>query len=129
MTRSAKTSSSAAKASSRPAVRAAATSCSARCGAGDLPPVLRSTSALAALTAPAHSDSSAETSGRSTFVSPVRTRPAQSSDCSRKSAGSNIASAMPSSKAWGPLSMRFMFIGFSMMTLRAFAGPTRLGRR
>ena len=81
------------------------------------------------MTAPAQCASSRETSGRSTLVSPLMTRPAQSSDSSRKSAGSNMTSAMPSSWAWGPLSMRFMFIGFSMMTLSAFAGPTRLGSR
>ena len=42
-------------------------------------------------------------SGRSTVISPATTWPAQSSDRSRKSAPSNIASAMPSSKACGPV--------------------------
>ena len=54
------------------------------------------------------------------MTSPVSTRAAQRSDSSRKSAGSNRASARPSSKAWGPRSIRFWLSAFSMMTLRAF---------
>ena len=61
------------------------------------------------------------------MTSPRTTEVAQASDCSRKSAGSNIASAMPSLKACGPLSMRFWFIAFSTMTVTALSGPIRLG--
>ena len=54
---------------------------------------------------------------------------AQASDCSRKSAGSNIASAMPSSKACGPLSMRFWLSGFSTMTVTALVGADQVGQQ
>ena len=36
---------------------------------------------------------------------------------------------MPSLAAAGPESIRLVFIGFSMMTLSAFAGPTRFGQQ
>ena len=60
---------------------------------------------------------------------PVSTRAAQSSDSSRKSAGSNMASAMPSSKACGPRSILFWLSAFSMMTLSARDGPISRGSR
>ena len=42
------------------------------------------------------------------MVRPARTASAQASESSRKRTGSNIASAMPSAKACGPLSIRFI---------------------
>ena len=73
--------------------------------------------------------SSRSTSGRLTETEPESTPAAHVSDSSRKSAGANIASAMPSLKAAGPLSILLVFIGFSMITVRAFWTPTRLGSR
>ncbi|CAM5390862.1 hypothetical protein SNARM312S_07549 [Streptomyces narbonensis] len=67
-------------------------------------------------------------SGRSTATEPFRTEAVQISDCSRKSAPSNSASAMPSSKTCLPLSWRFWFSEFSMMTETAFSAPMRFGR-
>ena len=54
---------------------------------------------------------------------------AQRSDSSRKSAGSNIASAMPSANASGPRSILFCDSGFSMITFSALAGPISRGSR
>ena len=64
---------------------------------------------------------------RLTFTVPLRTPSAQRSDSSRNIAGPNIASAMPSSNTWGPLSIRLFLSGFEMMTSRAFSMPIRLG--
>ena len=47
----------------------------------------------------------------------------------RVATGANIASAMPSLKAAGPLRILLVFIGFSMITVSAFWTPTRLGSR
>jgi len=66
---------------------------------------------------------------RDTSAEPVSTRAAQRSDSARKSAGSNIASAIPSEKACAPRSMRFWLSGFSMMISSARAGPIRRGSR
>ena len=105
ISRSARASSSAAKASSRVAVRAAATSSRARYGAGAAPATFWSTKRRAVFTAAAHCCSSRSTSGRDTVVRPARTASAQARESSRNRTGSNIASAMPSAKACGPLSM------------------------
>ncbi|CAM5374077.1 hypothetical protein STENM36S_01129 [Streptomyces tendae] len=66
-------------------------------------------------------------SGRSTVISPLRTDAVQISDCSRKSAPSKIASAMPSSWTCAPLSCLFWFRLFSMMTETALSAPIRFG--
>lgn len=63
------------------------------------------------------------------MMSPVTTPAAQANDCSMKSAGSNMASAIPrSSTCWG-FSMRFWASGLVTMTCSAFSGPIRLGNR
>ncbi len=56
------------------------------------------------------------TSGRSTVVCPLTTEAAHSSDRSRKSAGSNSTSAMPSSCASAGRSILFCCNGFCTMT-------------
>ena len=66
---------------------------------------------------------------RDTVSEPVSTRAAQRSDSARKSAGSNMTSAIPSEKACGPVSIRFWLSGFSMMTFSAREGPIRRGSR
>ena len=66
---------------------------------------------------------------RGTLAAPVSTRAAQRMDSVRKSAGSNITSAIPSERTSGPRSMRFWLSGFSMMTFSALAGPIRCGSR
>ena len=53
---------------------------------------------------------------------------AQATDCSTKSAGSKMASAMPSLNACGPVSVRLLLSGFSIITLTAFSGPISRGR-
>ena len=60
--------------------------------------------------------------------SPLRTFAVQSSDCSRKSAPSNSASAMPRSKTCLPLSCLFWLSEFSMITETARSAPIRFGR-
>ena len=57
------------------------------------------------------------------------TRAAQRSDSSRKSAGSNIASAMPSEYASAPPIILFWLRGFSMISFSAAAGPMSRGSR
>ena len=66
-------------------------------------------------------------SARVTVTAPVSTRAAQRSDSSRKSAGSNIASAIPTRSACGPDSIRFWLRAFSMITFSSPAGPMRRG--
>ena len=67
------------------------------------------------------------TSGRATSISPLSTDAVQARDCSRKSAASKSASAMPSSKTWAPLSWRFWLSEFSMITVTARSAPIRFG--
>ena len=64
---------------------------------------------------------------RLTFVAPVMTPSAQRIESSRKVAGPNMTSAMPSSKASAGLRVRLFLSGFSTTTLRAFSMPMRLG--
>jgi hypothetical protein len=65
---------------------------------------------------------------RFTLMRPETTSSVQRIESSRKLTDGKIASAMPSSNASWPLSVRFCFSGFSMTTLRAFSMPMRLGR-
>ena len=65
--------------------------------------------------------------GRLTLIEPPSTPSAHLRESSRKLAGPNIASAMPSSNACGPFSMRLFLSGFEMMTSRAFSMPIRFG--
>ena len=65
---------------------------------------------------------------RLTLIEPPSTPSAHFSESSRKVAGPNIASAMPSSNAWGPFSIRLFFSGLEIITSRAFSMPIRLGR-
>ncbi len=103
----------------------------ARYGAGAAPCSLPSANSRAATTDWSQLATSHPAAGiaRDTSAAPVSTRAAQRSDSARKSAGSNIASAMPSEKACAPRSMRFWLSGFSTMTFSAFPGPIRCGRR
>ena len=100
----------------------------ARYGAGAAPCSLPSANSRAAATAWSQSSRRAGIA-RDTLTEPVSTRAAQRSDSARKSAGSNIASAIPSEKACAPRSMRFWLSGFSTMTFSAFPGPIRRGSR
>ena len=127
--RSASASSSAAKPASRSSVRAASTRSRARGAAGAAPPSRAATCFRAAATAPSHVAASAVWSVRSTTVRPATTSAAQAIDRSRKSAGSNIASAMPSATALGPDSIRFWLRALSTMTVSAAGTPTRRGSR
>ena len=127
--RSASASSSAAKPASRSAVRAASTRSRARGAAGAAPPSRWPTCFRAAATAPSQVAASAVWSVRSTVVRPARTSAAQATECSRKSAGSNMTSAIPSPKALGPLSIRFWLRALSTMTVSAAGTPTSRGSR
>ena len=127
--RSAKASSSAAKPSSRVLVLAARTRSSAASGAGEAPPVRPSTRWCAASTAAFQVASSRSTSGRATSMRPASTSAAQRTEATRKSAAGSIASAMPSPATCAGLRVRFCSSGLSMMTVRAFSTPMRLGRR
>ena len=98
----------------------------ARYGAGAAPCSLPSAKNRAAATASSQFSSSG---ARETLTDPFRTRAAQRSDSARKSADSNMASAMPSEKASAPPIMRFWLSGFSMMSFSALAGPIRRGSR
>ena len=117
---------SAAMPSSYDAVRASSISSIALYGAGVAPCTFMSAMPLPRARAASHA-SPRSISGRSTVVLPVTTDAAHVKDCSRKSAGSKIASAMPSSKACLALSMRFWFIAFSTMTVTALSAPIRFG--
>ncbi len=121
-------SSSAAKPSSRVAVRAPAISSTAFFAAGLAPPVLASATCSPRATA-ASQASPRSTSGRSTATAPVSTSAAQSSDCSRKSAPEKQASASPSSYAALPPSVLPWLSGFSTITVTALSAPTRFGTR
>ena len=81
-----------------------------------------------AATAASHAAASAS-GARSTVTAPSSTAAAQRSDSSRKSAGSNIASAMPSEYASAPPSILFWLSGFSMISFSAGAGPISRGSR
>ncbi len=129
MMRSARASSSAAKAVARSLVRAAAIKAMARYGAGAVPAVLALAIVVAAFIAASQAASSTVWSVRCTVVAPLMTLAAQRIDSARKSAGSNIASPIPSWSAWGPLSIRFWERALSMMTVTAFAGPMSRGSR
>jgi hypothetical protein len=100
----------------------------ARYGAGAAPCSLPSASSRAPATARSQAAAS-PVSARSTVTSPASTRAAQRSDSSRKSAGSDISSAMPSANASGPRSVLFWLSGFSMITFSAAAGPISRGSR
>ena len=100
----------------------------ARYGAGAAPCSLPSAKNRAAPTAADHSSSDAS-SARDTATDPDSTPAAQRSDSSRKSAGSNITSAMPSSNACGPRSIVFCDSGFSMISFSAADGPISRGSR
>ena len=65
---------------------------------------------------------------RLTFM-PFITLSAQARESSRYLGESNMASAMPSSKASSGVRTRFCLSGFSIMTLRAFLIPIKLGSR
>ncbi|MNI65494.1 hypothetical protein D3C73_1210060 [compost metagenome] len=102
-------------------------------GAGEALEVLDSTNARPAVTAAAHRPATVSSLAsteffRSGVTSPEITRAAHASDCSTKSAGSKMASATPSSNACGPVSVRLLLRGFSIITLTAFSGPMRRGR-
>jgi hypothetical protein len=90
---------------------------------------LVSANLLAAVAAAVHAASSPVWSWRSTVVVPDSTDAAQRTDCSRKSAASNCASASPSMKACAPVSIVFWFRGLLTITSRAVAGPTSRGSR
>ena len=66
-------------------------------------------------------------SGRATVTSPPSTPTAHSSDRSRKSAGSNSTSAMPSFAAFGAGSILFCASAFSTTTVTAGSMPIRFG--
>ena len=127
MNRSAIASSSAANPSSLDRSLAASISSIARYGAGAAPCTLPSAKNRAALAAAVHSEAGA--SGARGGGGEVRMPAAQRSDCTRKSAGSNITSAMPRSSACPARSILFCDKAFSMITLAAGPGPISRGSR
>jgi hypothetical protein len=90
---------------------------------------LESANALAASHAVSQAAWSRSTPARSTAISPRSTDDVQASDCSRKSAGSNSASAIPSPNALGPLIILFWLSALLTITSSARSGPTRFGSR
>ena len=82
---------------------------------------------IAVARAIASSQAERSTSGRETATSPPTTPAAHSSDRSRKSAGSNTTSAMPSFAAFGPGVILFCARAFSTMTVTAGSMPIRFG--
>nr|BFF13920.1 hypothetical protein GCM10025699_52230 [Microbacterium flavescens] len=65
--------------------------------------------------------------GRLTEMRPEMTPSAQRMLSSRKAAGPNCTSTIPSSRACAGFSVRLFFSGFSTMTRSAFSMPIRLG--
>ncbi|CAB4910041.1 unannotated protein [freshwater metagenome] len=126
MIRSASASSSAAVPSAKDASRASSSRSTARTAAGEASRVRAATTCRARVIASSHAPRS--TGLRSTVTAPVRTPAAHSSERSRKSAGSNTASAMPSFAARGPDVIRFWDSAFSTITETAASMPIRSGR-
>ena len=130
--RSARASSSAAKplsseaASVMSVLRASSSNSTALTAPGALPLVLPSTIAFARAIASSQ-PWPRSISGRAGVTVPARTCDAQARDCSMKSAESRTTSTTPSSSAFLGESTLFWFSEFSITTVTAFDGPTRLG--
>ena len=67
--------------------------------------------------------------GRLTLIEPPSTPSAHFSESSRKFAGPNIASAMPSSNACGPFSIRLFLSGFEMIDLEGVLDADQVGQQ